>query len=232
MKYAVFDWDNTIRRGYTLFSWMDYLYDKKILNRNVRKKMRKVQESYSSGRINHDDYAEQACAVYAESMKGISQNAVNAYVEDYMRLDVNNIFPFAKGIFRTMRKHNVKSVIVSGAPNSIIEQYRDMFGLESVYAFSESYENGFCTGKVSCNYGLDKGKTIDKLCKLYGEKPFIGFGDSYSDIPIFELSKYAFCVLPDTVKESSNDKKYGSDVTYIERSMSEDRMIFLLEQLF
>ena len=73
MKYAVFDWDNTIRRGFTLFSWMDFLYEQRILDRKVHKKIEKVQRMYASGEMNHDDYAKIACEIYSESMKGISE---------------------------------------------------------------------------------------------------------------------------------------------------------------
>lgn len=36
-KYALFDWDNTIRRGYTLYSWVEYLHQCNITSIHLQK---------------------------------------------------------------------------------------------------------------------------------------------------------------------------------------------------
>lgn len=51
MKYAVFDWDNTLRKGFTLFAWMDFLYTEKVLDAGVRRKMGRVQKRYADKEI-------------------------------------------------------------------------------------------------------------------------------------------------------------------------------------
>ena len=30
-KYALFDWDNTLRKGFTITAWMEYLYDRGVI---------------------------------------------------------------------------------------------------------------------------------------------------------------------------------------------------------
>ena len=41
-KYALFDWDNTIRRGYTLYSWVEYLHQCNITSIYLQKKLREL----------------------------------------------------------------------------------------------------------------------------------------------------------------------------------------------
>ena len=69
MAYAVFDWDNTIRKGFTLFSWMDFLYSEEILDTKVRITISGVQDQYMRKQINHDEYAKKACEIYSYSNK-------------------------------------------------------------------------------------------------------------------------------------------------------------------
>ena len=46
MDYALLDWDNTLRKGYTLFTWMDYLIDIGVLESVVREEVDYYIEEY------------------------------------------------------------------------------------------------------------------------------------------------------------------------------------------
>ena len=35
-QYAVFDWDNTVRDGFTLFDWIDYLVNRGVLTEEIQ----------------------------------------------------------------------------------------------------------------------------------------------------------------------------------------------------
>ena len=39
MDYALLDWDNTLRQGYTLFSWIDYLIEVGTVGSVVREEI-------------------------------------------------------------------------------------------------------------------------------------------------------------------------------------------------
>lgn len=228
MAYAVFDWDNTIRKGFTLFSWMDYLYEEKILDTKVKKSIACVQDQYAQGRINHDEYAEIACEVYAAAMKGMSKEKRDMLIRQYLKFDKQSLMPFSVELFGYMNYYNISPIIISGAPQYIVEQYRDMFGLAGIYAFDEKYDMGFCTGDVSHNYGVDKKKTLEKLCEVFGEKPLVGFGDSYSDIPLFKMSKYAFCIVK---AGDEKNKLYGKDVIYVSDATNGNQIKILLQNI-
>lgn len=228
MAYAVLDWDNTIRKGFTLFSWMDFLYEENILDTKVQKSISGVQHQYAQGQINHDEYAEIACEVYASAMKGVSEELRGRLVQQYIKYDMRNLMPFSQDLFRYMNYYNVRPVIISGAPQYIVAEYRNIFGFSDIYAFSEKYEQGLCTGEVAYNYGVDKKKTVEKLCETFGKKPLIGFGDSYSDIPLFQMSEYAFCI----VKAGNEaDKPYGKDVTYVSDATNGNQMKIMLQRI-
>lgn len=226
----MFDWDNTIRKGFTLFSWLDFLYAEKALSTNVRRKMENVQNQYAAGKITHDDYAKIAGELYAEEMKGISVQSREKLVNKYMKYDCRDIYPFSEEIFSCMNRHDIKAVVISGAPKYILDRYTEKFSLYEIYAFSESFSEGFCNGKVAFNYGVNKKKTVQKLCETYGNRPIIGFGDSSSDIPLFDISTHPFCIVSNTDSNIYKDKPFGKAVNYVDYRITARQMRNLLEK--
>ena len=212
MAYAVFDWDNTIRKGFTLFSWMDFLYSEEILDTKVRIAISGVQDQYMRKQINHDEYAKKACEIYSYSMKGVSEEIRDSLIKNYIQYDRQSLMPFSEALFEYMNSYNIKPIIISGAPQYILEEYKNLLGLGSIYAFSEQYNKGLCTGDVAYNYGINKGKTIEKLYEIFGTKPLVGFGDSYSDIPLFNMSEHAFCI---TQTNEKSTMPYGKGINYV-----------------
>lgn len=227
MLYAVLDWDNTIRRGFTLFDWMEFLYSERILDRRVNHEIEDIQMQYAEKRINHDTYARMACLVYAKAMNGISMELRDNLVRKYIRKDERQLQPFAHGLFHYLNQHKIKPIIISGAPEYILEQYKDKFDLHRIYAFSEGYLHGFCNGKVKYNYGSNKMRTVKLLCEQYGNRPIIGFGDSSSDIPLFQKSDYAFCIVKHNVYSVG---EYEKKIIYVSDATNNNQIKILLER--
>ena len=57
MDYALLDWDNTLRQGYTLFSWIDYLIEVGTVGSVVREEIDYYIEEYLKDKISHDQIA-------------------------------------------------------------------------------------------------------------------------------------------------------------------------------
>lgn len=194
MRYAVFDWDNTVREGYTLFSWIDYLSQKGILDSRIQICIKEMEIQYISGKITHDQYANYACQEYTKAIKGKNVSLITSELIEYMLIDEKKIFPFAKEVFKLLSEYHILSVVISGAPLFIIEKYQKNFGIEKIYAFSAQESDGFYNGEIETNFGYNKELVIEQLINKYNEKPFMGFGDSQSDIPLLKTAKYPFCI--------------------------------------
>ena len=218
MRYAVLDWDNTIRNGYTLFSWIDFLVDRKILSYSLKEKERLLGEKYDQGVITHDQYADIACEYYAQELINRKISDIVNEVEGYMEIDRKSIFPFAEEIFSFLCEHNIKPIIISGAPRIILEQYRERFSIYEIMAVEPQSNGSGYTGKLEFNYGHEKARTIKKLKEKYKEKPVIGFGDSLSDIPLLKESDYGCCVYDDTPKIELNN------IFYIQKNENSDKV--------
>ena len=195
MKYALFDWDNTLREGFTLFSWIDFLKKEGAISATISEKIDYYSHQYETALINHDQYAFYACKSYAECVKGMPKSKREQLLDGYFKIDNSTIFPFVRKMFCTFNENNIKVIIISGAPQYILERYQSSFHISEIYAFSEEYSNGIATGNVLFNYGVDKINVVKKIKSKFGCTALAAFGDSSSDIPMLEGADNAFQIV-------------------------------------
>lgn len=191
-RYALFDWDNTVRRGYTLYSWVDYLCDCHVIDSSIQSYLNEIRIEYKSGLITHDEYAQKACEVYSHSLKGISSKKIEILRDDYLKIDEQYIYNDIKKIFELLNKEKFDIIIISGAPTMIIEKYKKRFHFKHICAFKEKVIKGQFNGEVEYNYGFDKETQVLKFIKQYDYRPYMSFGDSSSDIPLLNYAYYPF----------------------------------------
>lgn len=193
-KYAVFDWDNTVREGYTLYSWVDYLCQHNIMEKDVQKNLREIENRYKRKEITHDEYANIACNEYTKALTGKSEKKLNQVIADYIKEDRELLFPETNALMKFLNKKNVDVIVISGAPTRILEQYKEEFGIKDIFALEEEVVEKSFTGKVACNYGHNKFCKVNELIKKYKTAPYLALGDSESDIPLLDSSDYPICV--------------------------------------
>ena len=193
-RYAIFDWDNTVREGYTLFSWVEYLFNHSIFNCSIIRDLEMVKEAYERGSITHDQFAFKACNRYSNALQGIEEYRINSVVNDYFLLDQAYIFNWVNDLFFELRTRNIDIIIVSGAPSIVLNCYKIKYGIKMVFAFQEEVKNGFYTGKVKSNFGCDKSFVVTNLIHEYHSPPWIAFGDSESDLPMLDAAYNSFCL--------------------------------------
>lgn len=193
-QFALFDWDNTVRRGYTLFSWLDYLCNNHYLSKNLQDEIELVKRQYHHREITHDQFADHACSLFAHYLKGIHADTINHALSKYIGIDQSFLLSGIDGVFQSLYTKNIDIIIISGAPELIINQYKNRFHIKSVYGFKEECVSRVYTGNVSYNYGFNKEVIVNKLCEQYSRNPIIAFGDSESDIPMLKAAKYPFCI--------------------------------------
>ena len=193
-RYVLFDWDNTVREGFTLFSWIDYLCDHAVIDIGLQKEMDVFKAQYGRHLITHDQYAEFACATYAAALAGRPLDRLTGAVTEYMTHDRKCLFRNLGVLFDLLHEKGADIIVISGAPVRILDQYREDFNLKSIYAFREKVSQGLFTGEVEYNYGFNKKETVFKLIEAYHSHPYMAFGDSESDVPMLKNATHAFSV--------------------------------------
>lgn len=194
MDYALLDWDNTLRKGYTLFTWIDYLIDIGTLESVVREEVDHYIEKYKMKKISHDQLAKDACDVFAKSIKGMKKSILELQIKAYMLEDSTKLYGFTQEIFDVLKENKILPIIVSGAPSNILERYYIKFNIYKIYGFVAEVENDRFSGKVSYNHGYNKSLKVEEICKKMGRIPKIAFGDSVSDFEMLNKAEKSIIV--------------------------------------
>ncbi|MBB6670394.1 HAD family hydrolase [Cohnella nanjingensis] len=188
MRYALIDWDNTIRRGYTIYGLTDYLIAHGAVPPRLLEKFEVLKIAYRAGAISYAVYTERTCEAFAAAMAGYPADDYRRRVAAYLPQNESAISPDADALFGLLRRYEVDVYLVSGAPADVLRAYAGRFGLRGVFGFElEEDGEGLLTGRVACNYGLDKARALhDPLLNVPGAVHLLGMGDADADLPLLD----------------------------------------------
>lgn len=195
--YALLDWDNTLRTGFTIFDLGAYLDRHGILAPKALPRMEELREEYRQGRIDHDKLAEEVPDVFARGLKGVGEAAMEVALIDYRRThDEGTMHAFTRNVFAFCRERGIEMIIVSGAPGLVVRRYRDELGISEVNAFECEAADGAFTGRVAVNNGFNKRYAAQRIIREKGEPPLFAMGDSSSDAGLLEPARMRISVGP------------------------------------
>lgn len=96
-----------------------------------------------------------------------------------------------------LKKHEKDDIVISASPEFLLRPICDHLGIDRLIASQVDYRTGVFIGN-NC-YGKEK---VNRLYEETGIKHFdCFFSDSVSDLPLAELSEYAYLVRKGAVKE-------------------------------
>ena len=223
MNYALLDWDNTIRNGFTLFSLIDYLVNVHFIEESVRNIINSYKDKYSKGIITHDQLAILACDSFSASLKGKATDLYDFHLQNfYSKVDRHCIYSFARGIFKFFEINKIIPIIVSGAPIDAIQKYMYDFSIKEIYAFEYGRVNNLFTGETICNHGYNKKEKVTQIISKYGCLPIYAFGDSSSDYEMMSMSKNSVLI-----SHEKNAINFVADVI-VSPKTSEEEIIKIL----
>ena len=210
IKYAILDFDYTLREGYGVYDFASFLFSKNFLDQEVLDKMNKQSSLYDLGELTHDELACIACEIFASGLRGKSLKEFESLAEEYIPAFRKDIYPFVDEVFAFMSQENIKPIIISGAPQILLKRLQKPYNLFEIYGFECESIDGILTGNVKNNYGYNKEKITNELIEKYG-LPYIGIGDSDSDIYFIKKSKYSIFIGDENIVETNLKLKTSDD---------------------
>lgn len=192
-QICLLDWDGTLRDGFTIVDWMIFLNEKRIISTEYVDKIRDLFKYYNDGRLSHDSLAVETSQVYAESIVGIEVNFLNKIASEYIIIDEARIFSFVRPLLNELREREVDLYVISGAPIEVLRAYGSSMHLDIIHGLEIASADGHYTNTPLVNPGISSQKK--KIVELYRDKfLFAAFGNSVSDIPLFEASEKSVCI--------------------------------------
>jgi len=199
------DWDNTLRRGFTISDWAGYLVQHGVFDQTAHRGILDAVAAYADGELRYEELSYRAPSLYAEGLRGQDVQHVAELAEEFVISDEHNLFPFAKPLLWKLYQAGINIVVISGCPVEVLNAYSgrlpwgQVFGV-TVGARGNRYRSNLITNPAGIE---SKRQIVDQLG--YRSKVTVAFGDSNSDLPLFDASQWKVVV--------DNQDLFRSDIT-------------------
>jgi len=209
-SYALFDWDNTLRKGFTIVSWVEYLCNQHVVNESSYIELLHQFELYEAGSITYQQLSNNTTSIYAQSIAGADVSYLEKLAYRFCQQD-HAVFEFTKPLLRILMDAGIEIIVISGSPELVLLQYAKQLGVNEVYGMDLEVKLGRYTGVITKDYGIEKNEIVRVICKSKGFAPLLAFGDSEADNPLLNAAKYGFLIDKKSGKISVNGTIVGTE---------------------
>ena len=200
MKLTIFDLDNTILKGDSDYSWINYLIDLGKVDKKIYEEKNKYfYDKYYEGDLDYDEWAEFALS----TVKGKSPDQIEELISDFMIKIIEpmiNIYAL-----RLIHGHNHEHdiMLLASATNSVIvEPIAKRLGFQNIISSEAEICDGVYTGKILGTPALGDGKlkkveewAYKKNISITEDSTF--YSDSINDFPLLNVVENPVAVNPD-----------------------------------
>ena len=197
---AIFDLDNTILNGDSDYSWINFLIEKRLVDKDeYERKNKYFYNQYYQGKLNYDEWAEFALT----TIKGKKPEEI----EDILSKFLNEIIEPMINIYALKllhdHTHNNDIMLLASATNSVIvEPIAKRLGFKNIVSTQVEIIDEIYTGKVLGIPALSEGKLIkvkewmlQNRIESFDNTSF--YSDSINDLPLLASVSKPVAVNPD-----------------------------------
>lgn len=180
-RWALVDWDNTIRPGFVLIDWVRFLAGRGLAASNAARMLEEVDRARDS-RLSYNEFAAIIISIYKEVEEQIDERALLREAEYFVESERPFLIPESVGMVALPTFHSLglRVHVISGSPSIILEQYRER------YSYIDQVSG------ISSDDGTDLVAIKTVKSQQYREDGLAQFalGDSESDLPLFESARF------------------------------------------
>ena len=197
---AIFDLDNTILNGDSDYSWINFLIEKRLVDKDeYERKNKYFYDQYYQGKLNYDEWAEFTLT----TIKGKKLEEI----EDVLSKFLNEIIEPMINIYALKllhdHTHNNDIMLLASATNSVIvEPIAKRLGFKNIVSTEVEIIDEIYTGKVLGIPALSEGKLIkvkewmlQNSIESFDNTSF--YSDSINDLPLLAVVSKPVAVNPD-----------------------------------
>ena len=199
-KVTLFDIDNTLVGGFSIFHFADFLQEKEIFPSNTRQIMQNDYDSFAKGGSDYRKFAIDVVDHFYLGLEGLPEDHIVAAGDDFTPKYRAHLFPYGQELVEMMSSVSL-TVAISGAPKEAFGPLGRLLGIDITRSSLLEGEivNGVYTGKTRVNTGIDseKRRAVEKISQQFDLDRSFAFGDSIHDLPLLEVVGNPFVVIRD-----------------------------------
>lgn len=204
---ALVDWDGTIRKNFTIYSWLKFLSKKRVVDSRAMLSISGLLEKYQNKKITHDELAIETALIYAKNIDGLRVDLLHDYAVEFIKHDEDQFVKHSFDFLNLLNKSDFIICVISGAPKEIISLYAGLLPLQKIQSLEvQLSSSNIFVNNIIINPGVSsvKSKIVSEIIKNSKFNNIIALGNSKSDTPLFESAHTNIVV--DNPTLSLNDK--------------------------
>jgi phosphoserine phosphatase len=187
-RVALLDWDYTLRRGFTLFDWCTFLNGHQAFDVEAAERLSAYLNEYGTQKMSYSTLWKLAPPTYGMGIRGQSVDTINELAKLFVEQDAS-LFQFTEELLQFLIERDLKLVVVSGAPEEVLDSYRGRFGWTSVHGVAVDHRDGVYRAELLNNPATAESKSRVVQDLAVNSKILIAFGDSEADIPMLNAAR-------------------------------------------
>jgi HAD superfamily hydrolase (TIGR01490 family) len=197
---AIFDLDNTILNGDSDYSWINFLIEKRLVDKDeYERKNKYFYDQYYQGKLNYDEWAEFALTTIKGKKPEEIEDILSKFLSEIIEPMINI---YALKLLHD-HTHNNDIMLLASATNSVIvEPIAKRLGFKNIVSTEVEIIDEIYTGKVLGIPALSKGKLIkvkewmlQNSIESFDNTSF--YSDSINDLPLLAAVSKPVAVNPD-----------------------------------
>ena len=197
---AIFDLDNTILNGDSDYSWINFLIEKRLVDKDeYERKNKYFYDQYYQGKLNYDEWAEFALT----TIKGKKPEEIEDILSKFLSKIIEPMINIYALKLLHDHTHNNDIMLLASATNSVIvEPIAKRLGFKNIVSTEVEIIDEIYTGKVLGIPALSKGKLIkvkewmlQNSIESFDNTSF--YSDSINDLPLLAAVSKPVAVNPD-----------------------------------
>jgi HAD superfamily hydrolase (TIGR01490 family) len=197
---AIFDLDNTILNGDSDYSWINFLIEKRLVDKaEYERKNKYFYDQYYQGKLNYDEWAEFALTTIKGKKPEEIEDILSKFLSEIIEPMINI---YALKLLHD-HTHNNDIMLLASATNSVIvEPIAKRLGFKNIVSTEVEIIDEIYTGKVLGIPALSEGKLIkvkewmlQNRIESFNNTSF--YSDSINDLPLLAAVSKPVAVNPD-----------------------------------
>ena len=197
---AIFDLDNTILNGDSDYSWINFLIEKRLVDKDeYERKNKYFYDQYYQGKLNYDEWAEFALTTIKGKKPEEIEDILSKFLSEVIEPMINI---YALKLLHD-HTHNNDIMLLASATNSVIvEPIAKRLGFKNIVSTEVEIIDEIYTGKVLGIPALSEGKLIkvkewmlQNSIESFDNTSF--YSDSINDLPLLAAVSKPVAVNPD-----------------------------------
>lgn len=183
------DVDGTLLRGSLVLDHACFLHDEKVVN------LGDAPDAWRED-VKNEALITQLAEAYRESITG--KSAVELLTRDYVKEKVADDAQFYSSIqrLRQAKEEGADVFLISGSPSFLLTPFARHFGFRSKGSLYATDTAGAFTGSIRGMFGAEAKRKHVRTLKPAQYQHITAYGDTSSDVPLFEVADHKVLVAP------------------------------------